>query len=169
MKCPNCSVELLGSMKKCPKCGYDTQSGAIDQSYLDSLAESRKIPEKYKEPGVIARCVCNCCYNGKNLKNADVVLRDEGTISVAYDFKTSGTYTTVRAAFGLLGAAIYKASYDSSCDSVSFPVSSILTVTDSQNNFTKGGYRFELDDGRALDACLNPAFFNALIGYMGVI
>lgn len=43
--CANCGIELLGSMKKCPKCGYNTVTGQIDQQYLDALEKSRE-----KEP-----------------------------------------------------------------------------------------------------------------------
>lgn len=42
-RCSNCGIELLGSMTKCPKCGYDTVSGQIDQKYLDSVEKSREI------------------------------------------------------------------------------------------------------------------------------
>lgn len=40
--CSNCGTELLGSMTKCPKCGYNTITGQIDQQYLDTLEKSRE-------------------------------------------------------------------------------------------------------------------------------
>lgn len=39
MKCPNCGVELLGSMKICPKCKYDTTLGMISPEYVKKLAD----------------------------------------------------------------------------------------------------------------------------------
>lgn len=35
MKCPNCKIEILGQMKRCPKCGYIFATGKFDQAYLE--------------------------------------------------------------------------------------------------------------------------------------
>lgn len=168
MKCPNCSTQLLGSMKKCPKCGYDTVSGAVDNDYLNALAESRKPQEFVKMPGLIASSSCKCVYKGKKIKGADITLTDEGVICIDIDITRSGGYAATRAAFGLVGTLVYKSVHDASDDHIEFPVSSILTVTDSEEKFTKGGYCFKFDDGRELDVCLTPYFLDALMGYMGV-
>ena len=42
MRCPNCGIELLGSMKKCPRCAYDITTGQVDQKYLDSVSKARE-------------------------------------------------------------------------------------------------------------------------------
>ena len=52
MKCNNCGIELLGTMKKCPKCGFDTETGTVDSAYLENLNRSREKtpePERYKK------------------------------------------------------------------------------------------------------------------------
>lgn len=57
MKCPNCKIELLGSMKRCPKCGYDIEKGKIDDEYLakrnerfeEEKAEKARIEEEERK------------------------------------------------------------------------------------------------------------------------
>ncbi len=47
MKCPNCGIELLGSLKICPKCKFDTTLGMVSPEYLKKLEE--QLPEDSPE------------------------------------------------------------------------------------------------------------------------
>ena len=44
MKCPNCKIELVGTLKRCPKCGYDLPVG---NSYLKKVADQKAQNEAY--------------------------------------------------------------------------------------------------------------------------
>lgn len=49
MKCPNCGIELLGGMKVCPRCKYDTSLGIISPDYIKKQDIGKEERESLEE------------------------------------------------------------------------------------------------------------------------
>ena len=168
MRCPNCSTELLGSMKKCPKCGYDTISGTVDPGYLHSSVNSRVAPAKDSDPGLLAKERVRISSNGKKIPTGLAELYDNGIIHIYQDVKRSAGATLAQASFGVLGRMVYTAIKSESSYDLSFSLNDIRSVTDSDETYTRGGLCITLDNGSLVHISDSKLFLKALRELMGV-
>ena len=106
MKCPNCGMEILGSMKKCPRCAFDTTTGSIDIKYMDAISKER---EKRGTPQLrqIVKSTGMYSEDGKKGITCEIELIDEITLRILESKDNNGDRRATKPAFGLLGALVY--------------------------------------------------------------
>lgn len=163
MKCPNCKIELLGSMKKCPKCGYDTEKGSVDQAYLSSLSKSR---EKTPEPPQhkIMSCEGKFSENDEKWKVHEIVLVDDAVLKVFPSKKRSFGRNLTRGAFGMIGTMIYDAAHEDEYNTPVFevPLTEITAIERSNNPQFSMGWGVRLKDGRVINFMFDQPMIKAL-------
>ena len=111
LKCPNCEIEILGSMKKCPRCAYDIKTGQIDLHYLDSISKAREqnhtapLHQVTKGKGIFSQ-------NGENTVACDIALIDKTTLKISKSKEQKTGRKLTRIGFGLVGTLVYDAVHD---------------------------------------------------------
>ncbi|MCR5138409.1 MAG: FHA domain-containing protein [Oscillospiraceae bacterium] len=161
MKCANCGVELLGSMKKCPKCGYDAETGMIDQAYMNRLAENRGTQKKSlvvvrDEDGRYA-------LPGKKMVKAKIAVRDDGVLEIRIPHPHRRA--AVQVAFGLLGRAVFDAIHED--DGADYPIEDIKLVKKSQSADSSGAWTFSMRDGTGFELRINKELESQLRDLLG--
>ena len=106
-RCANCGLELLGSMKKCPKCGYDMSTGQIDNNYLKNIDKSRGEAGVSKNNDKTLYCDGRFSDNRNAGDRCEIRIVNDEVLKVC-NFKRNGFGRTVtKRAFGLVGTLIY--------------------------------------------------------------
>ena len=142
-RCGNCGLELLGSMKKCPKCGYDLSTGQIDNNYLEKLNKSR-------ENSKIIYCDGWFSDNGGRGNTCEIRIFNDKVLRVCKFKRDNVGRRATRAAFGLMGTLIYDAVHEEDC-AFEVKLDDIVSIKQSNNPSFTDGWTVYTKDGRSAD------------------
>ncbi len=169
MKCGNCGIELLGSMKKCPKCGYNVETGKIDREYLAALDESR---QKSGSAAVSERmCGCDGMYlsNGRLINKAQIVILKDHTLSVTFEKPGDRSGRAVaRVVGGLAGVALYNELYRETVVVRSVRMDDIDSVVLAEPTVMVGGWTVRLRDGDEFTVTMDEPVKETLRSLLGL-
>lgn len=167
MKCNNCGIELLGTMKKCPKCGFNTETGTVDSAYLENLNRSREKtpePERYKK---VISCEGRFSDDGGKGIRCEIQIADDKVLRV---FKSQATGRSVsRAAFGMMGVLMYNANHAKDYDTALYEVmlDELISVERSKNPKFSKGWTIFAKEKKTIDIMLTDPVLRELRHYLG--
>lgn len=160
-RCANCGLELLGSMKKCPKCGYDMSTGQIDNNYLKNIDKSRGEAGVSKNNDKTLYCDGRFSDNRNAGDRCEIRIVNDEVLKVC-NFKRNGFGRTVtKRAFGLVGTLIYDSVHEDDCV-FEVKLDDIESVTKSNNPGFSDGWTIKTTDNRCVDIKVNQP----VLGYL---
>ncbi len=153
MKCGNCGIELLGSMKKCPKCGYDTEMGTIDPRYVKPSNKSEERKPDTPTYSKFITCEGRFSNDGKQGIDCEVRLADDHVLMIAESKNSDKGRRRTKAAFGLVGALIYDSAHSGDQKVLySFDLNEIQQVVQlgvGQNAYFPSGWKVSTNKGES--------------------
>lgn len=153
MKCVNCGTELLGSMKKCPKCGYDSEKGTIDQSNVKQMHQSEEKRSEALTYNKLITCEGRFSNDGGKGIDCEVRLADDHVLIIAESKNADKGRRRTKAAFGLVGTLLYDAAHSGEQKVLySIDLSEIRQVIQlgvGQNAYFPSGWKFSTANGES--------------------